>query len=154
MTETPEQRLEALGIELPSPAAPAANYVPSVQAAGLLFISGQLPLGPRGLEHTGKLGRELDIAEGQQAARLAAINVLAQARTSLGSLDRVKRIARVTGFINGTSEFADPHLVLNGASDLFAEVFGEAGTHSRSVLVAANLPMDAAILVDAIIEID
>lgn len=149
-SESPESRLAQLGITLPTPVAPAANYVPAVEAGGLLFISGQLPLGPDGLV-TGKLGRDLDVEAGQAAARLAAINILAQAKAALGSLDRVARVARLTGFIHGTDTFTDPHKVLDGASDLIVAALGDVGRHSRSVLVAASMPRDAALLIDAIL---
>lgn len=149
-----EAHLHALGIALPTPSAPAANYVPAVISGGFVFVSGQMPLNAMGLAFAGKIGREFDVAAGKEAARLSAINVLAQAKAALGELDRVRRIARVTGFINAAADFAEPHQVLNGASDLFVEVFGERGRHSRTVLVAANLPMNAATLIDAIIEID
>jgi enamine deaminase RidA (YjgF/YER057c/UK114 family) len=153
MSDKPEDRLRELGITLPAPAAPVASYVPSVEAAGLLFISGQLPLDAAGKLTAGKLGRDLDIEAGKAAARLSAINILTQAKSALGGLDRIRRVARVTGFINGTGDFADPHQVLNGASDLLVDVLGDRGRHSRTVLVAASLPMNAATLIDAIIEV-
>jgi enamine deaminase RidA (YjgF/YER057c/UK114 family) len=149
-----EVRLHELGIELPVPSAPAANYVPTVIAGQLLFVSGQQPIGPMGLAFAGKIGREFDVEAGKQAARLSAINILAQAKAALGDLDRIRRVARVTGFIHATDDFDEPHIVLNGASDFFVEVLGERGWHSRTVLVAANLPMSAATLIDAIMEID
>ncbi len=154
MADSAADRLSKLGINLPKPSAPAANYVSAVVSNGLLFVSGQLPLGPSGLEFEGKLGREIDIEAGKQAARLSAINILAQAKAALGDLDRIRRIARLTGFINGTVDFTEPHRVLDGASDLLVEVFGDRGRHSRTVLVAASLPMNAATLIDAIIEVD
>ena len=153
MSDNPEDRLRELGITLPAPAAPVASYLPAVEAAGLFFISGQLPLDASGKLTAGKLGRDLDIEAGKAAARLSAINILAQIRAALGGFDRVRRIARVTGFINGADDFADPHQVLNGASDLLVEVLGDRGRHSRTVLVAANLPMNAATLIDAVIEV-
>ncbi|MGD9738117.1 MAG: RidA family protein [Bauldia sp.] len=149
-SSSPEARLAALGITLPAPAAPAANYVPTVAAGGLLFISGQLPTGPSG-PSVGKLGADLDVEAGRIAARYAAINILAQARAALGGLDRIARVARVTGFVNGVGGFAEPHKVLDGASELLVAVLGERGRHSRTVLTAAGLPMNAAVLVDAII---
>ena len=147
---SPEARIAALGIVLPAPAAPAANYVPTVEASGLLFISGQLPTGPSG-PIVGKLGIDLDVDAGRVAARYAAINVLAQARAALGSLDRIGRVARLTGFVNGIDGFDASHKVLDGASELIVSVLGDRGRHSRSVLTAAGLPMNAAILVDAIV---
>ena len=150
--ESPEERLAALGITLPIPVPPAANYVPTVRAGGLLFIAGQLPMGPKGLEYAGKLGRDLDIDAGRAAARLAAINVLAQAKAALGSLDRIGRVVRLTGIVNGIETFTEPHKVTDGASDLLVAVLGDRGRHTRSVLVAAGMPLNAAILIDAIIE--
>jgi len=152
--ESPEDRLAALGIVLPTPAAPAANYVPTVRAGGLFFLAGQLPMGPEGLAFRGKLGRDLTVEQGREAARLAAINLLAQAKMALGRLDRVRQVARLTGFVSGTDGFTEPHKVLDGASELLVAVFGDRGRHTRSVLVAASLPLDSPILVDAILEAD
>lgn len=149
-----EQRLREMGIDLPTPSAPAANYVPSVEAGGFLFVSGQMPLGPDGSVAAGKLGGDLDVDAGQSAARLAAINILAQARAALGDLDRIGQVTRLTGFINGVEGFSEPHVVLNGASDFLVEALGDAGRHSRSVLVATGLPRNAAVLIDAIIQVD
>jgi len=154
MTGAVEARLKALGIALPLPSAPAANYVPAAIAGGLLFISGQMPMGPGGLEYAGKLGREFDVEAGLKAARLSAINILAQINAALDGFERVRGIARLTGFVNGTPDFAEPHKVLDGASELMVEAFGDRGRHSRTVLVAANLPLNAATLIDAIVEID
>lgn len=152
--ESPEDRLAALGIVLPTPAAPAANYVPAVRAGGLLFLAGQLPMGPDGLAFRGKLGRELTVEQGREAARLAAINLIAQAKMALGRLDRVRQVARLTGFVSGVDSFTEPHKVLDGASELFVAVFGDRGRHTRSVLVAASMPLDSPILIDAILEAD
>lgn len=152
--DSPEDRLAALGITLPTPAAPAANYVPTVRAGGLFFIAGQLPIGPDGLAFKGKLGRDLTVEQGRKAARLSAINLLAQAKMALGRLDRVRQVARLTGFVSGVDTFTDPHKVLDGASELLVAVFGDRGRHTRSVLVAASLPLDSPILIDAILEAD
>ena len=154
MTEDVEGRLRELGIELPAPVTPVANYVPTVLADRFMFVSGQMPIGPDGLAFAGKLGRDLDVEAGKQAARLSAINVLAQVKAALGGFARVRRVARLTGFINGTNDFAEPHKVLDGASELMVQAFGDRGRHSRTVLVAANLPMNAATIIDAIFEID
>ncbi len=149
-----DDRLVALGIDLPKPSTPAANYIPTSISGRLMFVSGQLPLGPDGLAYAGKLGLDFDVAKGQEAARLSAINILAQAKKALGDLALVRRVVRLTGFINGTPDFDEPHKVLDGASDFLVEVFGNRGRHSRSVLVAANLPMNAATLIDAVLETD
>ncbi|MHA1559859.1 MAG: RidA family protein [Alphaproteobacteria bacterium] len=154
MMNSPEERLATIGVILPDPGPSMANYVPALISDGYLFISGQLPLGPNGVEFVGKLGRDLDIADGRAAARLSAINILAQAKAALGELSRVRQVARLVGYINGIDSFAEPHKVLDGASDLIVDVFGEVGKHSRSVLVAANLPLNAATLIDAIISIE
>ena len=154
MSDDVEERLRELGIELPTPVAPVADYLPAVVADRFLFVSGQMPIGPDGLAFAGKLGRDLDVEAGKQAARLSAVNILAQVKAALGGFGRVRRVVRLTGFINGTDEFAEPHKVLDGASELLVQAFGDRGRHSRTVLVAANLPMNAATVVDAIFEID
>src|SRR5688572_20272137 len=126
-----ETRLKTLGIELPIPGAPAANYVPVVAGGGLHFVSGQIPTTAEGVKFVGKLGREYSVEEGREAARLCAINILANLKAALGDLERVKRVVKVVGFINGVPDFTEPHLVLNGASDLLTEVLGERGRHAR-----------------------
>lgn len=153
MTDAIEARLAEKGITLPTPPAPAANYVPFVFAGTLLFISGQLPFGPEGLAHKGKLGRELDLAAGKAAACLCAINILAQAKAALGTLDRIKRCVRLGGFVNATEDFTDHPAVINGASDLIAEILGEAGRHARAATGAGSLPLGASVEIDAIFEI-
>jgi len=146
-------RLAALGISLPSPAAPAANYVPWVVTGNLLFVSGQLPMGPQGLEHVGRLGADADIDAGRAAARLCAINLIAQVRAAIGDLERVVRVVKLTGFVNSTVDFTDHPKVVNGASDLMVEVFAERGRHSRSAVGVAGLPFGALAEVEAIFEI-
>jgi enamine deaminase RidA (YjgF/YER057c/UK114 family) len=154
MTNSPEERLAAMGVTLPEPAPSLASYVPTLISGGHLFISGQVPMGPDGLEFIGKIGRDLDLASGREAARLSAINLLAQAKSALGELSRVRQVTRLVGYINGIDSFAEPHKVLDAASDLIVDAFGDVGKHSRSVLVAANLPLNAATLVDAMMAID
>lgn len=153
MTETIEGRLAALGIELPTPAVPAANYVPFVRTGSLLFISGQVPMGPNGIEHVGKLGADYDVAKGQAAAKLCAINVLAQAKAALGDLEAIDRLVKVVGFVNSTQDFVDQPKVINGASDFFVEAMGDRGRHSRSAVGVAALPFGVAVEVEAIFEI-
>ncbi len=152
-----QTRLKDLGIELPSPALPVANYVPFVRTGDLLFISGQLPIGADGKiapRHIGKLGREIFHEAGQEAARVSAINVLAQAKIALGGrLDSVRRCVRLGGFINCMPDFAALPAVMNGASDLMVAVFGEAGRHARTTIGVAELPLDAAVEVEAIFEV-
>jgi len=150
MTETIEGRLEKLGITLPAAAAPAANYVPAVEFDGQVFVSGQVPVGPNGLEYRGKLGDTISIAQGQAAARLAAINVLAQLKALLGDLERIRRCVRVTGFVNATADFTDHPAVINGASDFFAEALGERGHHSRCAVGCASLPLGVSVEVDGL----
>lgn len=147
-------RLKELKIELPQAPAPVANYVPWVRTGSLLFVSGQIAMGPNGLEYAGTLGKTVDVEAGRRAARLAAINVIAQASAALaGDLDRVIRIAKVTGFVNAAPEFQQHPDVINGASDLFVEVFGEAGRHARAAVGASSLPRGSAVEVEAIIEV-
>ncbi len=153
MTSAIEERLATLGVTLPRPAAPAANYVPFVESRGMLYISGQIPVGPEGIQFIGRLGEGFEIEEGRKAARLCAINVLAQARAALGDLDRVGRIVKLTGFVNAAPTFSDHPKVVNGASDFMVEVFGERGRHARSAVGVAGLPFGVAVEVEAIIEI-
>ena len=148
-----EKRLSELGINLPKPAAPVANYVPYVISGKLVFISGQVSLGPDGLL-TGKLGADLDVEKGVEAARLCGVNLLAQLNVATsGDLDRVRRVVKLGGFVNCTPEFADHPKVVNGASDLMVAVFGEAGKHARAAVGAPSLPLGAAVEVDGVFEI-
>lgn len=151
-----ENRLKELGITLPEAAAPIANYVPAVITGNLLVISGQLCLGPDGKladRHKGKLGAGVSIEQGQEAARFSAINLLAQARAALGDLDHVVRCVRLGGFINSTPDFASLPQVMNGASDLMVAVLGDKGRHARSTVGMAQLPLDAAVEVEAMFEV-
>ena len=148
-----DARLAALGVTLPTPAKPVANYVPTVQTGNLLFVSGQLPIGPNGLEFSGKLGADLDAAAGATAARLCAINLIAQAKAALGDLDRVVRVVKLVGFVASTPDFTDHPKVVNGASDFFVEVFGDKGRHARSAVGVPGLPLGAAVEVEAIFEV-
>lgn len=149
-----DARLAALKIELPTPATPAANYVPTVIAGNLLFVAGQITIYNGELRHLGKLGAGIDVETGKQAARLCGLNIISQARAALGgSLDRVKRCVKVGGFVNCTPDFIDHPQVVNGASDLMVEVFGEAGKHARFAVGAVSLPRGVCVEVDAIFEI-
>jgi enamine deaminase RidA (YjgF/YER057c/UK114 family) len=157
------KRLAELGIVLPKPAAPVANYVPFVKTGGmapgalpLLFVSGQLPLGPDGTledRHKGKLGPDTPIEPAREAAQRCAINILAQAQAALGDLDQVVRVVRLGGFFNVASSFDALSQAMNGASDLMAEVFGERGRHARTTVGVAHLPMNALAEVEAVFEI-
>lgn len=148
--------LARLGIVLPAPAAALANYAPAVRVGGLLVVSGQLPLtgGVLRPECKGKLGIDLFNEAGQAAARLAAINVLAQANAELGSLDRVRRVIRLGGFINAAPGFLALPAVMNGASDLMVEIFGDRGRHARTTVGVSELPLDAAIEIEAMFEVE
>lgn len=147
-----EERLRAAGITLPAAPAPVANYVPFVEAGGLLFVSGQVAAGPDGIIK-GKLGADMEAEAGAAAARACGLSLLAQAQKALGSLDRVARVVKLTGFVNSTPDFVDQPKVINGASDLMVEVFGDAGRHARAAVSAPALPMGTAVEVDAIFAI-
>jgi enamine deaminase RidA (YjgF/YER057c/UK114 family) len=154
MAGTIDARLAQLGITLPSAAAPAANYVPAVRSGNLLFVAGQVPVLDGKDQVVGKLGGGVTLEQGQHAARVCALNVIAQVRAALGGdLDRVVRCVRLGGFVNSTPEFADQPKVVNGASDLMVEVFGDAGRHARAAVGCASLPRNVAVEVDAIFEV-
>lgn len=148
-----EQRLKDLGIDLPVPAVAVANYVPFVVTGNLVFVSGQLPLENGKLAVQGKLGAEVDIADGTRAARLCALGLLAQLKSATGDLDRVKRVVRLTAFVASTPDFTDQPKVVNGASDLMVEVLGDAGRHARVAVGSPALPLNAAVEIDGIFEI-
>lgn len=151
--QSPEARLAALGITLPAAAAPAANYVPTVAIGGLLHVSGQIPFGPDGKPMEGRLGETMDTDAGVAMARLCAINLIAQAKAALGSLDRVERVVKLGVFVNSTPDFTRQPEVGNGASDLMVAVFGEAGRHARSAVGVAVLPRGVGVEIDAIFAI-
>jgi enamine deaminase RidA (YjgF/YER057c/UK114 family) len=154
MAGTVEQKLATLGIALHTPAAPVANYVGFVRTGNLLVVSGQVCFDAGGkLVAKGKLGGGVSIEQGQAAARACAINLIAQAKVALGDLDKVSRVVRLGGFVNSTPDFVDGPKVLNGASDLMVEAFGEKGRHARSTIGVAVLPGDAAVEVEAIFEV-
>ncbi|MEI8146111.1 MAG: RidA family protein [Alphaproteobacteria bacterium] len=146
------KRLADLGIVLPAPVAPVANYVPAVRSGSMLVVSGQISLGPNGLV-AGKLGADVTIEAGQLAARQCGLNVIAHIQAALGDLDHVVRIVRLGGFINCTPDFVDGPKVMNGASDLMVEVFGDKGRHARSTIGVAALPLNAAVEVEAMVEV-
>jgi len=153
MTTGTEARLAALGIELPRAAAPAANYVPYVLTGNQLWIAGQVPFVNGEVAYRGKVGGNLSIEDGIAAARICGLNILAQVRAALGSLDRVKRVIKLGGFVSAPPEFLDHPKVINGASDLIVEVFGDAGRHARFAVGASALPLDSAVEIDAVLEI-
>lgn len=154
MSETIKSRLSARGITLPAAAAPAANYLPFTRTGNLLFISGQLPMENGTIAATGLLGRDLDVEAGVRAAELCAINILAQVNAALEcDLERIVRLAKISGFVASMPDFTDQHLVINGASNLLAEILGERGQHARAAVGMACLPLNAAVEIDAIVEI-
>ncbi|MFN3130987.1 RidA family protein [Roseibium sp.] len=153
MTSKTEARLAELGITLPDAAAPAANYVPFVKIGNQLFISGQLPMESGAIAVTGKLGEGLQVEDGQKAAKLCAINLLAQAKAATGDLDKVVGLVKIVGFVNSTGDFTDQPKVINGASDFLVEAMGDSGRHARSAVSAASLPFGAAVEIEAIFEI-
>lgn len=151
MTGRIAKRLSELGLTLPKPPAPVASYVPTVITGSLIFVSGQVSFAD-GKLITGKAGADLDMDRAREAARACAINTLAQLQAALGDLDRVKRCVKLVGFVNAAPDFADHPKVVNGASDLMVEVFGEAGKHARSALGAGSLPLNSAVEVESIFE--
>lgn len=149
-----DTRLEELGITLPQAAAPAANYLPYVVSGNMLYISGQLPNENGALAVTGLVGGDVDVAAGQRAAELCAINILAQAKSALGGdLGRIRRVVKLTSFVASAPGFFEQHIVTNGASNLIANVLGDAGKHARAAVGMAALPFNAAVEIEAIIEI-
>lgn len=147
-----ESNLARLGIVLPTPAAPAANYAPFMRTGSLVFTAGQLPLRDGKLVASGLLGRDLATAEGREAAKWCAVNILAQAKAALGSLEAIARVVKITVFVASTADFTEHHLVANGASDLLVDILGDKGRHARSAVGVAALPLNAAVEVEAIIE--
>jgi len=152
MTDTIDQKLAALGLMLPKAAAPVATYVPAVEAGSLLHISGQLPFRD-GAVVTGRLGETVDVAGGQEAAKLCALMLVAQMQLALGDLARVGRIVKLGVFVNSAPDFTDQPEVANGASDLMVALFGEAGKHARAAVGVAALPRGAAVEIDAIVQV-
>lgn len=149
-----EQRLKTLGIGLPEPTAPMANYVPFTVSGNLVFIAGQICQWNGERRHVGKVGDGIGIAEGREAARLCALNILTHLREACGGdLDRVRRVLQLRGFVNCTPDFTDMPQVINGASDLMVEIFGDIGKHARAAVGVSALPAGVAVEVEAIFEI-
>ncbi|SLN18771.1 Endoribonuclease L-PSP [Roseivivax jejudonensis] len=154
MTHAIETRLVEKGYHLPEAPAPAANYVPYVKVGQTLYVSGQISQRPDGLV-TGKLGDSMSVEEGAEAARLCALSLLAQVKAACdGDLARLKRVVKLTGFVNSTPDFIDQPKVINGASDLLGEVVGTGGAHARSAVSAASLPMGVAVEIEGIFELE
>lgn len=148
-----DDRLAELGLTLPPAPAPAANYVPYVRSGNLLFVSGQISANEDGLI-LGRLGEDMETAEGAEAARRCGLALLAQVRAALGSLDRVRQVVRLGGFVNSTAEFTEQPEVVNGCSDLMAQVFGDAGRHARAAISANALPRGVAVEIEAVFEVE
>jgi enamine deaminase RidA (YjgF/YER057c/UK114 family) len=150
---SPEERLEQLDVHLPEPPAPAAAYIPTVRTGNLLFTSGQVATGEGGMVATGKVGDAVDLDTAVSCARQCAINVIAQVKAAVGELSQVQRVVKLTVFVASAPSFTEQHKVANGASELMADVFGDAGRHARSAVGAPALPMDTPVEVEAIFEI-
>lgn len=151
---TPEERLASLGLTLPEAPPPVASYVPAVVTGNLVYVSGQLPLRDGALPRTGLVDRDVSLEEAAEEARFAALNVIAQLKAAAGDLSRIRRVVKLTVFVASSPGFTGQPLVANGASDLFAEVFGEAGKHARAAVGVAELPLGAPAEVDAIAELE
>ena len=149
---TPESRLAELGITLPEPMAAVANYVPFVITGSQLFVSGQVSVGPDGLV-TGRLGEDMSLEEGQAAARLCGLNLIAQCKAAVSDLSRIKRVVKLGGFVNAHPNFVQIPQVINGCSDVMVDVFGDAGRHARSAVSSPVLPLGVAVEVDGVFEI-
>lgn len=147
-----EDKLNTLGITLPTPPKPAGSYIPVVITGNLAFVSGQIPMQDGKVAHAGKVPTEKTIEEAQSAARICAINILAQLKSSLGSLDKVSKIVRVSGFVNSASDFTEHPKIINAASDLFFEIFGEKGKHSRIAVGVSSLPLNSTVEIDMVVE--
>lgn len=153
MSDSISRRLDELGLTLPQPAPPVASYVPTVEANGLLHISGQVSVDPDGSLIKGRLGEDLDLEQGRAAAERCGVMLLAQMQAALGSLDRVERVVRLGVFVSSAGHFTDQPKVANGASELMEKVFGEAGRHARSAVGVPVLPLGAAVEIDAVVAV-
>lgn len=148
-----DARLKELGIELPTPFTPIANYLPAVRTGNLVFVSGHGPNRGDGTFITGKLGKDLSVEQGYEAARLTMLNCLASLKAELGSLNGVRRFVKVLGMVNCSEDFGDPPAVINGGSDLLVEIFGEAGRHARSAVGMQSLPRGIAVEIELVVEV-
>ncbi len=151
---TPYDRLKALGLSLPTPAVPVANYVPFVLANGFLYLSGQGPRRPDGTMATGKVGSEVGLEQAYLDAQLTGLNLLAVAHMALGDLARVRRVVKVLGMVNADPDFGDHPKVINGCSDLFVNVLGDAGKHARSAVGMGSLPGRISVEIEVILQVD
>lgn len=148
-----EEKLAALNIVLPTPPKPAGSYIPVARTGNIIFVSGQIPIKEGKVVFQGKVPKVTSIEDAQKAAKLCIINALAQLKLELGTLDKISRIVRVSGFVNSSDDFADQPKVINAASDLLFEIFGEKGKHSRIAIGVASLPLNSTVEIDLIAEI-
>ncbi|NBS03950.1 MAG: RidA family protein [Verrucomicrobia bacterium] len=151
--QNPESRLQELGLSLPSPPAAAGAYVPAVRTGNLLYLAGTLPMRDGKIVSLGKVGREIDLAQAAEAAKLCTLNALANAKAALGSLDKISRVVMVNGFVNGIDGFSDSPKVLNGASEFLLQIFGESGKHARAAVSVNGLPLGASVEVQIVLEV-
>ena len=154
MANTVEARLKALNLVLPEAKPGIGNYVPFVHTDGQLLISGQLPMKDGAIAVTGALGHDVLLEHGQEAARLCALNILAQAKTALGDLDRITQLLRLNGFVNASAAFSDHPKVINGASDIMVNILGDKGRHTRTAVGCSSLPLNAAVEIDAVFAVE
>jgi enamine deaminase RidA (YjgF/YER057c/UK114 family) len=152
-----EEKILALGIELPNAPPSAGSYVQVTITGNLVFVSGQIPVEPGSIpmqvKYKGKVGKDISLEEGQEAARLCTINALAQLKSTLGSLEKIRKFVKVSGFVNSDASFSNHPQIINGASDFIVQLFGEKGRHSRSAIGASSLPLDSAVEIEFIVEI-
>jgi len=154
MKNSIEARFEELGIKLPEPPSPVANYVPAVRTGNLVFISGQACVVNGEMKYRGKVGADLTLEQGYEAARIATLNALAILRSEIGDLSRVSRVVKILGWVNSAEGFNQQPRVINGASDLLVEIFGERGRHARSAVAANELPFDTPVEIEMIVEVE
>lgn len=150
---TVEEKLESMGLSLPQVAPPVASYVPAVRSGNLVFTSGQLPTQAGELHFRGKVNVDIDEDTAYEASRIAALNALAAVKSVIGSLDKIKRVVRLTGYVNSSEGFTDQPVVINGASDFLMQLFGDAGQHSRAAIGVYQLPLNAPVEVDIVVEV-
>lgn len=148
-----EEKIASMNIKIPVPPKPAGSYIPVVRTGNLLFVSGQIPIKDGKVEFQGKVPSDASIDDAQQAARLCIINVLAQLKSEIGTLDKVSKIVRLSGFVNSASDFFEQPKVINAASDLLFEIFGEKGRHSRIAVGVASLPLNSTVEIDLVAEV-
>ncbi len=148
-----EERLVALKVSLPSPPKPAGSYIPIVRTGHLVFVSGQVPLKDGKVQFQGKVPANISVEDAQNAARLCVVNALAQLKAELGTLDKISKIVKVSGFVNSTPEFTEQPKVINAASDFLFDIFGEKGKHSRVAIGVASLPLNSVVEIDLIAEV-